>query len=258
MKFYCFPKRQPRCLLYASYEGFRSRLFSDLILQASPKNSLFFRYRNTYLGHLLGFFFKEDFDPPNEKADYIGIKKEDRLIFFEMDGSIPVKVWRTNDSTSGWVSEPFVGYQIISDYSIAEFNRKHELILKALKLHWTKIENTGQIHGDLTHFNILYNKKGKLFFIDEQKDVENSPLFDFFYFYSYLNQSISRRKRISKAEKESILNFLGSLITSVCSYSNYDDFRADFDAIDIPAITGIKKENQKMFLQEFHDLFDFE
>lgn len=254
MRFYCFPKAQPRCLVYSSFEGMKSRLFNELMLQASPKSSFLYSIRKSRLGHLLTCLSRKEIEVPDEKQEYIGILKEDRKIFFQMEGTKPVKVWKSGNGDS-WKEEPFLGHQIITRYSIDELEQKKELLRKAFLNNKSETEQNGIQHGDFTHFNILCDSQDNIFIID-RRGIENSSLYDFFYFYSYLKQHLELHKAISDIEKKSILHTVGELIVSVCNYQSIDDFNRDFANISIPKVTGIKDRNRDRFLVEFRDMFE--
>lgn len=257
MKFHCFPKRQSRCLIYSNYSCFRSKIFSDLILQASPKNSLFFQYRNTILGHLIGSFFKKDISVPDPQNEYVGLVKENRFVLFEMQYKTPIKVWRSYKENTEWESEPFLGYQILSTLSKNEIEKKRPLLTKALSIHRKHVLTSGQIHGDLTHFNILHNSDNEIIFIDEI-EAENSPLYDFFYFYAYLSQSVDKRHFLNSREKVFIKDTIKRIIFEVCNFSSKEDFFREFNAITIPLKSGLLKENHQRYLDEFSSSLTFD
>jgi hypothetical protein len=84
MKFNCFPKKQDIFLVYSNYKVFKSKLFADLILQSSPKNSFFYRILKSRLGFYISSIFSYSFSTPNSNLNYVGIIKMDRYIFFEL------------------------------------------------------------------------------------------------------------------------------------------------------------------------------
>ncbi len=254
MRFYCFPKAQPRCLVYSTFEGMRSRLFNELMLQATPKSSLRHSIRRSRPGHLLTCLSRKNIEVPDEEAEYIGIVKEDRKILFQMNGSEPVTVWKSGDGDA-WQKEPFLGHQIIGRYTMNELKQKKELLRKAFEKNKSETERDGIQHGDFTHFNVLYNSRDHVFIID-RRGIENSPLYDFFYFYSYLKQHLELHEAISETEKKNILRTVGELIVSVCNYRSSEEFNRDYEKISIPEITGIKDHNRDRFLREFRDMFE--
>ena len=255
MKFYCFPKRQTYCSVYSSYSVSKTRLFSNFILQTSPKNSFFFRVRKTYLGHMLSMVTTLDIDVPNQDSEFVGIRKTNKLILVEIIDNIPKWVWK-RDKENIWAKEKFLGYQIISEFSIKEFTLQQKIITKALSEHWTNLKKSiSNIHGDFTHFNILYDEKGAIHLIDSKK-IENSKLYDFFYFYAYLKQSINRDLSISTKEKKKIFQLINSVIKEVCQYDTKSLFIEDFNNMKFSANLGISDQNKKLFLSDFFNLLD--
>ena len=259
MKFNCFPKKQDMFLVYSNYKVFKSKLFADLILQSSPKNSFFYRILKSRLGFYISSIFSYSFSTPNTNQNYVGIIKMDRYILFELDqNNIPIHVWRKSADQS-WIKEKFIGFQLLSDYSLAEFNNQSFLIEKAFRLKWQQLNQENLSHGDFTHFNILVDTDYNIHFIDD-KAHQNSKLFDFFYFYSYLEQCINRCKSISDSDKLSILKFLEDIIFKVCNYSSDIDFFNDCNAIILPEKWGLididKKKYLRIFIQRISERFN--
>ena len=127
MKFNCFPKKQDMFLIYSNYKVFKSRLFADLTLQSSPKNSFFYRVLKSTIGFYISSIFRHSFSTPNANQNYIGIIKMDRYIFFELNShNIPVNVWRKS-SNQIWAKEQFIGFQLFSNYTLTEFQNKSSL-----------------------------------------------------------------------------------------------------------------------------------
>ena len=254
MKFNCFPKRQEYFLIYSSYQVFRSRLFRNLVTQCSPKNSIFFRVLQTDIGYLVCSFGKLEQEVPNPNVEYVGIIKENTPILFEMDSGKPVYVWR-KDKSFRWCKNSFLGYQLIEEYTLTEFNLKYSLIEKALKLHWNSLtERFTSVHGDFTHFNILYDRNGKIYFID-QKSHENSKLFDFFYFYAYLRQSVHRCKTLSAKDKKAITKNIELILQKVCQYKSHREFCDNFNQMKYYEIKGLHKESMEKYIADFSNLF---
>lgn len=255
MNFNCFPKKQHLFLVYSSYAVFRSRLFNDLVLQSSPKNSIFFRFLRTNTGFLISSLLRFNIDIPNLNAEYIGIIKGDAKILFEMENNNPVWVWRKNEKED-WKKESFLGYQLISEYTIKEFELKYKIIEKALKLHWDSFNTEStEVHGDLTHFNILNDGKGNILFIDN-KSHENSKLFDFFYFYAYLKQCLSINVTLSVKDRKLIVENIESILKGICKYRSDKEFNEDFKQIIVPKISGLRDGNEKLYLQDFSSIFN--
>ncbi len=254
MKFYCFPKKQIYCSVYSSYSVFKTRLFSNFILQTSPKNSVFFRIRKTYLGHVLSSKSTINVDVPNPNSEYVGIRKTNKFVLVEIINSKPKWVWK-KDEENIWEKEVFLGYQIISEFSINEFNSQQVIIKKALSEHWANLNKSiSNIHGDFTHFNILYDEKEEIHLIDKKK-MGNSKLFDFYYFYAYLKQSINRDSVISQKEKDEIIYLVERLLQKICKYDSMASFDQDFNSIEIPSICGIDINSKEQYLEDFHKIF---
>ena len=91
---------------------YHARLFADLTLQSSPKNSFFYRVLKSTIGFYISSIFRHSFSTPNANQNYIGIIKMDRYIFFELNShNIPVNVWRKS-SNQIWAKEQFIGFQL--------------------------------------------------------------------------------------------------------------------------------------------------
>ena len=252
MKFYCFPKKQKLFLVYSSYQAFRSKIFNNFIIQSSPKNSLFFRLLKTDIGFIMRFVFKLEIDVPNKNSDFVGIIKNGRIILIELHNNQPFLVWRKNGN---WKKEKFIGYQLISEYTNTEFRSKQKLIEQAFALHWKELDNSPtEVHGDFTHFNILVDNSNRIHFIDNKKHV-NSKLFDFFYFYAYLKQSIYRCVTLSDKERRKIILIIEEIIKKTCLYSSKKSLNEDFNKIIIPDATGLINNNIDTYLNDFIKIF---
>lgn len=252
MKFNCFPKKQEMYLVYSNYKVFRSKLFLDLTLQSSPKSSNFYRFLKSNIGYYFSSFFQVSINSPNDNQDYIGIVKKENYTFFEIDEfNNPTNVWRK--SNNKWTKEKFIGYQLISEYSLNEFNIKYKVIENTLKKHWIAVnKNLSNIHGDLTHFNILINKEKETIFIDK-KSINHSKIFDFFYFFSYINQCVNRTMKLKESDKIIIVNNLKNIIKKTCKYKSFNEFEIDFLNMDIPSKHGLKdvEFHKNKFLEIF-------
>ena len=251
MKFNCFPRKQARYLVYSNYKVFKSRLFTDLILQSSPRGSIFYRLLESRIGYYISCIFQYSLIMPNNNPNYIGIIKENRFILFEMDNNnLPINVWRKVDNKD-WTQESFIGFQLLSEYSLVQFNKKYLLIKEAFIKHWKQLQQDKIVHGDFTHFNILVDLNSKVYFIDSKPHV-NSKLFDFFYFYSYLNQCLCICP-ISHIDKEMILEQLELLIIKVCKYTLESDFLNDTREINFPEKWGLRNKNKETYILNFQE-----
>ena len=253
MKFYCFPRKQKIYLIYSSYRIFQTKLFQQLIIQSSPKNSIFYRFMKTKFGFMISFIFKSEFEVPKDNCDYIGIIKNNTKILFEINDK-STWVWKKKENDI-WEREPFLGNQLISEYSLKEIDSKYQLIENALQIHWNYLQNkTSRIHGDFTHFNILYDEGGEIHFID-QKSHENSILYDFYYFYAYLKQCIQRCSTLSVLEKNKMIYRIESILKKVCKYDSIEKFNDDCKNIQNPKVCGLLSKNKDTFLADFINIF---
>jgi hypothetical protein len=248
-----FPKNQKIHLIYSSSKLVRSELFKNIYTQISPKNSIFFRLLKSYPIVLVRSLFKVKQDIPKPFENFIGIVKYGRPILFELKNNIPTAVWRKQ--ADEWVKSDFLGYQLISEYTIKEFELKNALINEILKKHWNLInDDNSKIHGDLTHFNVLINYDGKYSFID-YKSNNHSKLFDFFYFYAYLTQCVSKSEVLKQSEILFIIGNLKTIIKDVCKYKSKDEFESDFLSMNIPVVNGLK--NIHLLKDNFKSIFQY-
>ena len=253
MKFNCFPKKQNGIfLIYTSYHVFKSRYFNDLIIQSSPKNSVWFRLLNTNIGFLFSSILKYEIDVPDSNYEYVGIVKGNKKILFEMIDSSPIYVWREGVGNK-WIKEKFFGFQLISIYTLKEFELKLSLIEKAFQLHWSNLLTDKYVHGDFTHFNILLGIEQEIVFID-RKSHKNSNLFDFFYFYSYFKQCLERCNTISLEDTNLILDSLEDTILSVCDFKDVSSFVLECNEIMLPNHWGLNEEDKQNYLIIFSKL----
>jgi len=207
------------------------------------------------VGSLINSLVKYEIETPSDKAEFIGIYKTNKIILFELKNEIPIKVWKKYDGTE-WVQEDFIGFPLISEYSVREFKEKKQLIENALTIQWDKVMfNKSNIHGDFTHFNILYYNNNNIHFID-YKRIDNSILFDFYYFYSYLKQSIYKSKILSVKQKEEIMTIIESIIIKTCNFDSKDRYLEEYNQLVIPNKCGISDQNRIPFLIDFFKLFD--
>jgi len=251
VEFYCYPKSKGIYLLYSSRSILKNQLFNCLSIQCSPKDSIYYRILKSPVGYLFSTFFKKNVDVPFLGFDYIGLVKYETVIFFQLDRGEVVNVWREKEGE--WQKEPFIGYQIIHEYTLTEFNLKFGLIKDVLKRHWESVnKDSFTIHGDLTHFNVLINGEGEECLIDA-KDSNHSKLFDFFYFYSYLKQSVERCQGISKVDKLEIIKRLGVVLLEVCNYKTSKEFELDIESMKIPLVNGLI--NKEVAISNFVAIF---
>ncbi|NQU33646.1 MAG: hypothetical protein HQ521_10455 [Bacteroidetes bacterium] len=208
---------------------------------------------STIVGYFFSSFFKYVVTVPYENGEFLGIVKGDNIILFEMVNNTPVKVWRNTENR--WKEEAFIGYQIITEYSVNEIRFKRKLIKEALKTHWNAVNSSVEnIHGDLTHFNILVDD-GKGFHFIDKKRIKNSKLFDFYYFYAYLKQSLIRCRTLNASDKLKTIAIIETILKEVCQYKSYSEFIYDFEQIVIPEISGLQNNTKYNHLNDFGNLF---
>tara|TARA_B110000908_G_C10222907_1_gene436321 strand:- start:522 stop:1295 length:774 start_codon:yes stop_codon:yes gene_type:complete len=251
MLFYTYPKKQGTYLIYTSKVLLDSTIFKNLYIQLSPKNSFLLKQIFTKFGRFINSFFKTVHHTPHNNNNFIGLIKNDTPILFEIKDQTPIKVWRLN-SLKVWIQEDFIGYQLLSEYSKKEYFKKKNLIKESLKTHWELlISDINNVHGDLTHFNILY-KNDKIFFIDK-KSKNHSKLFDFFYFYTYLHQCFENCQTITSVELDTIINDLSKTIVNICQYKTKNEVCHDINTFNIPNEIGIK--DIKKYKLQFENIF---
>jgi hypothetical protein len=127
------------------------------------------------------FFKTKSFVP--EKNTFVKYRGYDSEIYFYYERE-NIKVIRKENGE--YVKEEFLGYPIHWDFSLDSLPN-NELLTDLLKNIWLGLKNGDMdIHGDLTHYNILVNKNGDITIIDEKKVSKDTPyIFDLFYFYAY-------------------------------------------------------------------------
>lgn len=253
MKFIHFPKKTVYYLVSSTKEACNSRIFDSLCIQLFPTNSWKIRALKSKLGLNLISLLKSNMEAPKESATFVGIVKHGNEILFELNDNNPIQVWR-RDSNNKWNKSEFLGYPLIEKYTFEEYNQKEDLLKDILNTHWLNVQNSSShIHGDFTHFNILYTKNNQFNLIDK-KGNKHSKLFDHFYFYSYLVQCLGKCSTLSLSDHNSILKKLGAIITDVCQYKSRSSFDEDIQRMNIPPISGL--ENPKQDTQKFKSLFD--
>ena len=228
-------------------------LARGLMLQVTPKNSIFTRFMKTQVGRIVGnMVMRATYEVPHLNSQYLGLVKLNNYILFEMTGNTPTKVWRKENGN--WKNESYIGDQLIEEYSIVEFTKKRNLIFRALQSHWFNIkEDKRAIHGDLTHFNILISVSEEIFYIDK-KSADHSRLYDIYYFYAYLRQCLSRCSTLSEKEEAEIINLLDDIIVELNLYQNKEEYIADLEKLNIPKVSGLTSLNA--YLSEFRRLLN--
>ena len=239
VRFNSFPQRGAIHLVYSHPRLTKSRLFKALEIQVSPKNSILYRILKSVPILFLKQAIKFTLDTPKNHTDYIGLVKNGKPIFFEMDKkSNPIQVWRSMGEGK-WEREEFEGFPIIEAYSLEEVKLKSGLLTQVLQRHWEEINNDPRhIHGDFTHFNVLVNPKGGYKFID-QKGKSHSKIFDLFYFHAYLCQNIKRSLSAGSKEKTQALAIINTILKQTVQYSTPESLDSDLRNINLPKTHGL-------------------
>lgn len=254
-KFFYFPKQQNLCLLYSTTQVLKSRLFKALSIQISPKKSFALKLRRSKIGHFFFIlFFNEtamNLQVPNNQIK-IGYVSNGKKVMFQLnDNNEPIYVYKEHKQNE-WKKENFIGYTLIEKYKKEEYFNKIEFVKDALEIRWKEILINKKLHGDFTHLNILVNTANGVTFIDE-KHIENSILFDHYYFYSYFIQCIERSKGLYVNEIKEVKRSLQQLIKNTCKL----DRTALIDALeaistkDANGLTANRKENSIQAFKEF-------
>lgn len=254
MRFFNFPKKQQTYIAYTHRKLLKHRLFETLYFQVMPRNSLISRFLLSKFSRRFQFLSQQNIEVPHE-GEYLCLIKPTNFILFEFDNNnTPNKVWR-KDNNNKWDYENFLGYPLILNYSLSEFEIKLPLIKKALESHWKNInDNPTLIHGDYTHSNVLISSKlnSKLILIDN-KSNNHSKLFDIFYFYSYYIQGVNRSKSNQLSDKKIIQEKLARIIKSICVYPDEKSLEQDIQDLNIPNLHGLYNVNDQII--EFKNLF---
>lgn len=249
-QFFCYPNNKNLSILYLDKRCLKTRLFKALSYQISSKDGFLLKFRKTNLGHYLSKLSRKDileFKIPENKNLKIGYKNNDKIIFFEFDeNDLPVKVlWKNKDSI--FEESDFLGYSLIENYTTKEYYKKRDFIKLALEKRWQQILENKNLHGDFTHFNILISQEQNLHFIDAKK-LNNSILFDHFYFYSYYCQCLEKCQTISSSEVAEIKSDLQGIIINIC---NLDVNKDNLDAINVNDAIGLTQFNREDKMKEF-------
>lgn len=217
-QFFCYPKNKNLNILYTDKRCLETRLFKALSYQISPKEGFLLRFRKTIFGHYLSKLNKKDkikIKVLENKNLKIGYKNNEKSIFFEFDkNERPIKVLKKNGDGL-FTESDFLGYSLIENYTKNEYFKKRSFIILALEKRWQEILDNKILHGDFTHFNILLSKDKTIHYIDERK-VNNSILFDHFYFYSYYIQCLEKCKTIPYKDILEIKLDLQNIIFNIC------------------------------------------
>lgn len=249
-QFFCYPKNKNLSILYADKSYLSSRLFKALSFQISPKEGVLLRFRKTVIGHFLSALNQKNsivLKIPKNRNLKLAYQNNNKTIFFEFDSSDnPVNVLSENE-VGVFEKSNFSGYSLIENYTKKEYFQKRVFIKKALEKRWNEIMQFKILHGDFTHFNILLSKEHKLHFIDSKK-VQNSILFDHFYFYSYYVQCLEKCQTISARHVSEIITDLQKIIFNICKL---EVNKKALDTIIVTEAAGLNVQERKKRVHEF-------
>ena len=252
--FYCYPKNQSLCLYYSDASVLKTRLFKGLSLQVSPKEGFLLRLRKSNLGHYFSKLFrtqKVKLSLPENSNTKIIYRNDNNLVYFDFENSTIKKIHKKLNNNK-FLSINFLGYSLIESYSAEEYFTKRDNIIKAIKARWSELVSGERLHGDFTHFNILLSTDGKIKFIDN-KVIDNSILFDHFYFYGYYLQCLKKCKTINKKDVSIIKYDLQDIIFNTCKSS----FKKEYlQSIKLDAAIGLTNNSREIFLNDFKQIFN--
>jgi hypothetical protein len=252
--FYCYPKNQSLCIYYTDASILKNRLFKALSLQVSPKEGLLLRFRKTSFGHFLSQLVKPEkitIEIPDNSNCKIIYKNNNNLVFFDFDEISPKKVLKKSKENE-FLPNKFLGFSLIENYTKEEYFKKRDAIILALEERWGELVSGNKLHGDFTHFNILLSSENKIHFIDK-KEVENSILFDHFYFYSYYLQCLEKCKTINKKDVSTIKTDLQKVIFDICNSILVKD---TLRSLNLEDAIGLNNRNKEKYLSSFKQIFE--
>ncbi len=181
-----FPFFRTPCLFYAEKEVLDSQMASVLFNKMFGNSWKFRLINNKVVLFLLGVVFQKSLSLPKE-GRFLVYHGYDADKYFEIDHKLDVTNVYTLLKDNKFVKEKFLGYPIFYDVNSTNLNNGKQ-IEKFLKEHWERIKVEGEevLHGDLNPYNVLLSSKGSITFVDKKEVVNNSVLFDHFYFFSCL------------------------------------------------------------------------
>lgn len=256
--FFCFPYNAKYKILYTNYKDFNLLLFKSLRNKVTRRNTWRVRLRQFKLiDIIIRKFTKIKIKVPdsNIRLVYYNGKK---YVCFQYKGDLPCKVYHINGEGTIIRKENFKGYPIVSKYKVEEV--KKDLIFKFLNNHWQKLKMQNRnmivvdnLHGDLTHFNVLVNES-KIQTIDK-KSIFNSILFDHFYFYSYLLQAFEDYRSINKDKTIQIKEILDSIYKKIFYNEDKVFLKKALNAINLEDAVGLRScQRKEKYFNIFYNL----
>lgn len=169
----------------------------------------------------------------------------------EIQDEIPAWVWRKNAESNEWAKEKFIGYPLIEEYTKGELAMKLPIIESVMLYHW---KESTFVHGDLTHFNVLLDAKDQFHFIDRKK-TSNPKIFDLFYFYAYLRQSVERCMTLSEKHARSFVLQLERIMVTSTKETSRNEISHDLSLMKLPSKHGLRDANLQTYKSDFIALF---
>jgi len=231
-KFSLFPRKQKQYVICSSAKAFKHDLFKSLFIQCASKNSLISRFSITSVSYALKCLTSKRIEVPEQHDNYLGLVKKDKTILFELSGE-HIKVWKKGKDNT-WHSSEFLGYPLISEYTLKEIKHKQGDIEKALNNHISAYVKSNLSHGDFTHFNILVDNS-TINFIDH-KDHNFHVILDLFYFYAYLHHNFKRCVTVSNADTQESMKLILAMIKTLVHPSWIDNLNRDISTYDLSGL----------------------
>lgn len=220
-KFYCFPFCRHPLLMYRDKAVLQSELFKVFYYKLFRSRKVL-EYRRT---NNLFQWFGETMSTrrvivPNQDIQLI-YGGYDSKVMFEMDRERleVTRVWRGIEENE-FRAEPFLGYPVFYDYTKSEIGQVGRLG-SFLRNHWFHLKEGGASHGDLTHYNLLINPRGRVRAIDAKTRRVQSALTDLFYFYTFFLHVLNKHLRSDSTRYQTIISQLDSIFISIFSEDDH-------------------------------------
>lgn len=196
------------------FKVFYFKLFRSRVLLRHRKESS----SAQMLGECLSF---REVPIPNDNIHLI-YRGYDSTVMFEMDGAGAnvQAIWRECGG-SGLERETFLGYPVFYDYKSDEIENR-VVLLDYLKRHWSKMKTGHPCHGDMTHYNLLIDRLGRIKAIDEKPRSDHPILMDLFYFYGFFRYSLDKHVKKNSARYEKLTEQLDWIYGTVFSEDSPD------------------------------------
>jgi len=255
-KFYYFPyKIDPPYILYDSEDILKSNLFRALLSKIGS-NSIKLRIRkNKFVSCLVKWLYKTNINVPNRNI---------RIIYHGFDNNIFFEFYNESKKVKKVYLEEKGKLEVMEFFGVPPFYdfygdkiKNAKLLKKFLQNHWDDLKhNRTKLHGDLTIFNILL-KNNKIKLIDHYP-VNNSKIFDHFYFYFMFLQKIYAWKGNSLKNKNKIKKALEDMYAAIFINESKDELVKLVEQIKVEDAKGLwyKPTAKKRFLDLINRIKD--